>query len=149
MSEQAVFQVGLKAALWNEGRILLLRDRETQKVDFPGGRIDRGEEEVSLEEVLLREVKEEIGENVRVRIGPPVLAFREFGSGRDMYQFYVLFEARYLGGDIVLSDEHDWWAWTDPASWDVREEEIKGVRPALLKEKAALLRSYIVGGPRA
>lgn len=111
------FHVGLKAFLLDAaGRLLLLREATSGLWELPGGRIDVGEEFLPQERILRREFREELGEDVRIEIGPLALTWvRERAPGD--FVFLVGRRCRLLGGRIRLSDEHSEFAWVDKSSW--------------------------------
>jgi len=95
--------------------------------DMPGGRIDTDEFTAGLEDILRRELMEEIGNaEVHIHLSPVAVsrgiisASRDHG-GKDVHIFYVFFEADYNGGDIVISDEHTDHAWINLAEIDPKE----------------------------
>ena len=108
------FQVGIKAFLLNEkAELMLLRESSTGQWELPGGRIDVGEERLSQEQVLRREIKEELGPDVQIEVGPLVHSWvRERKPGE--FVFLVGRLCRLVGGAATLSDEHEAWAWAVP-----------------------------------
>jgi 8-oxo-dGTP diphosphatase len=94
-----------------EGRCLLLKRSMSSKGnpgkwDLPGGKVDAGE---SLEEGLLREVREEGGLTISLR---RVLGAAESESPTKRVA-YLIFEGRLVSGEVRLSDEHDDFIWID------------------------------------
>lgn len=117
-----------------QGRILLIRRSAASrnnagKWELPGGKVDGGE---SVEQALQREVQEETGLRVEV-CGVAGAAESAWDSRRIAY---LIFTATPHPGEVVLSDEHDAFAWvdvTDLASYDM---------PA---QFAGFLRRYLEG----
>lgn len=105
------FQVGIKAFLLNEkGELMLLRESTSGQWELPGGRIDVGEERLPQEQVLLREIREELGPDVHIEVGPLAHSWvRERKPGE--FVFLVGRLCRLSGGAATLSDEHEAWAW--------------------------------------
>lgn len=116
-----LFNVSLKLILENEhGEVLALKNPERSVIskfyDFPGGRINSNELRTSLEEVIRREVREEIGEDVQFKVD-----MNPSGIGRHLYfskklkrevcVMMIFFRAKYLGGDIRISEEHVGYKW--------------------------------------
>jgi len=74
MSGRQSFYVGIKAIISCSGGVLLLKDKAKDKWEFPGGRIDEGE---NIEEAMSRELHEELpgaqldshGEVLHVAVG--------------------------------------------------------------------------------
>ena len=63
------FEVSLKAAIVHERRLLLLKEADTGYWELPGGRIDVGEERLAHDAILAREIREELGGDVRLSSG--------------------------------------------------------------------------------
>ncbi len=95
----------------HQGRCLLLRrsaesKNNAGKWEFPGGKADAGE---TLDEALLREVREETGLNVElVRVAGA--AESDLPTRRVAY---LIFEARAESADVTLSSEHDAFEWVE------------------------------------
>ena len=113
------FQVGIKAFIMRGGQLLLLRETvEPQWWEIPGGRIDVGEEELQHDEVLKRELREELGTDFLYKIGSPLLTWVRPPHGeRKEYAFLVGIVCIAEGGEIHLSDEHSELRWVDRNSW--------------------------------
>jgi 8-oxo-dGTP diphosphatase len=104
------YQLSLKAIVRDErGYVLLLRRSARSKNnagrwDFPGGKVDPGEQ---LDEALEREVAEETGLATRIE--------RVAGAGEgerpDAKVVFLFFEMRAEPGTPCLSSEHDEYAW--------------------------------------
>ena len=112
-----MFEVSLKAAIVHDGRILLLREADTACWELPGGRIDVGEEFVAQSAVLAREIAEELGAGFKVAAGTEVVTWVRQRPTDGVFQFLVVRLCRHIGGDPVLSDEHDDLRWSTPADW--------------------------------
>jgi 8-oxo-dGTP pyrophosphatase MutT (NUDIX family) len=107
------FQVGVKAFVWHERRLLVVQERGgAQLWELPGGRIDAGEELTPLPEVLRRELREELGAGFGCTIGEPVACWvRASAPGRSMPVFLAGLRCIAPSGAIELSDEHVAWRW--------------------------------------
>lgn len=98
------------------GELLLLRrspstKRWPGKWGIAGGGMEAGE---TPEQALIRELREELGSDIRLRNlrGPDRLtAIGGYGG------FIYLWHQLWLGGNIVLSAEHTAFAWVDPAAY--------------------------------
>lgn len=113
----AEIQVSLKILLTNSKKEhLALLARSTSKVwhgkyDFPGGRINKDEIRVAFHTLLDREIKEEIGKTVRYTLRPDPVSMSMCKYPGEGEKMFILFEAKYRSGKIVLSDEHYDYRW--------------------------------------
>jgi 8-oxo-dGTP diphosphatase len=103
-----------KAFILKEGKILILKRSPKEDCfenmwDIPGGKIDFGE---TPEESLKREVKEECGIDIKVRI--PVSVWTFFKNNNKTQVVGISFLCNYISGDIRLSKEHVDYKWIDP-----------------------------------
>ena len=115
------FDVGVKAFIVNgRDEILLLRETASGQWELPGGRIDVGEERAPLEQVLRRELGEELGPEFQAEIGPLALTWARERKPND-FVFLVGRFCRYKSGTPRLSDEHDAWAWASASESDSLE----------------------------
>ena len=116
--KQAFFQVSLKILLHNGEKFLLTRGVKGD-IDLPGGRIDVGEENAPLEDIIAREVREELGKGVKFRLGPVLFMYRADRTKYERWVLGVVFDAEYISGDIKLSSEHMSYEWVDRESYAV------------------------------
>ena len=102
MTTQQEPPVSVKAALHcPEGWVLLKNDRN--EWELPGGRVD--ETDLTLEDVVRRECREELG--VEVQVGPLVHAYLfEVVPGRRVTIVCFLAQTSESSG-LSISDEHD------------------------------------------
>lgn len=128
------FFVGVKAVIIKDGKLLLLED--SSKPDFwdvPGGRIDDDE---TLDQTLLRELKEELPSHSNPRIGELLHAYRIPGSIKDDLGLVLLFyrvDADFEG-EIQLSDEHTSYEWVSLAEAEKRgSSAVKSLAQRLLQ----------------
>ena len=105
------FEVSLKVLLRQGNKVLLLRT-DLNHYDLPGGRINKDETKVATEKIISREVKEELGSNVRFTIKEPIFYFRADSKYGD-WVFIIVQKGDYLGGTIKLSKEHTSYEWVD------------------------------------
>lgn len=134
--ERGWFNVSLKVFLKNEkGQILALAAPEGSSItgyyDLPGGRVDEDEFEIDYETQIKRELAEEIGPDVRYELSlrPVALARHTYFSKRqnkEIKSFFICFEAKYLGGEIKISDEHIGYKWLDIGKIKLEEYFRKG-----------------------
>lgn len=115
------YEVSLKLLLHKKERVLVLRTEE-EDIDLPGGRIEKGEEKASFKEILSREIKEELGANVRYRIREPLFCYRGF-SQYGFWVFIIVHKAEYLGGTIKLSKEHKNYEWIDKQNTNFKRSD--------------------------
>lgn len=133
------FRIAQKIFVTNDkGEILTVRfsKNEPEKIrgcwDFPGGGLEYKED---LREALLREIREELGPTVKVKIGKPVAVW-DFMTvdGENKHCVAIGYEAQWLSGKVELSDEHDEYQWISPdklPSLHWREGHHKGVEQYL------------------
>ncbi len=112
--DYGIFHVGLKVLLEKDGKFLFLKADNKVNWDWPGGRIDNVEVTADLESILKREIREELGKDIKYKLGKPILQFRRHFRNRDIYIFITLYEAQYISGEIKLSHEHSSYHWFDP-----------------------------------
>lgn len=122
-----VFQLTQKAFLVRPGpsgdELLVLRDARSGRGDLPGGRLDEGELHGEWRDALARELVEELGPEARWTLDPaPRFWFKHriHASGYDALGF--AWTARWEGGEVALSEEHDRLDWVplatlDPSAW--------------------------------
>jgi len=103
--EHQDFNVGLKAFIKKDEKLLVLKETEG-KWELPGGR--------SLDKILLRETREELGEDFKLTVEHVFHTWiREADKGVDFYLFLVGFKCEYMEGEITLSPEHEDFCWID------------------------------------
>lgn len=116
------YQISLKLLIKNsQNEVLLLKVENHSKYngfyDFPGGRINEDEFETDVLEILNREVKEEIGQDLKFLLlqnNPLAYGRHEDFSrtyNKNVRYFYLLFEAEYLSGEVKISNEHVKFVW--------------------------------------
>ena len=109
-------KLGVKGVIFRAGRVLLLHRRDDLVLvpglwDMPGGGVEVGD---SLEDSLIREVREETG--FVVRVGRPVhawIAHARFVSGKELTSAIVCYECSTRAGGAPRLDpqEHTEYAW--------------------------------------
>lgn len=129
-TEHEYYQLSLKVIMKNDnGEVLGLGGLPdgifAGFYDFPGGRVSKGEFNLDFSEVIKREIFEELGEIKYEIFSQPVAVGKTFvpsiktRSGKDINVLYLFFEAKYLGGDIVISEEHIDYRWIDVEKEDL------------------------------
>jgi ADP-ribose pyrophosphatase YjhB (NUDIX family) len=81
-------KLDVRGAVIADDRILMVRERSTQRWTLPGGYVDVGE---SLSEAVEREVREETGLEVRARKIAGVFDHRKHGYKAHLYHFYKVY----------------------------------------------------------
>jgi ADP-ribose pyrophosphatase YjhB (NUDIX family) len=116
-------QIAVSAAIFRDGRVLLVRRARSPAKGFyslPGGRVEFGE---SLHAALHREVAEETALTIEII---ELAGWREVlptAAGGGHY-LIMSFAARWLAGEPVLNDELDDFSWRMPDGWgDLRITE--------------------------
>ena len=106
-----------------DGDKLLIPRSVDGDIDLPGGRIDVGEETLTLEDVIRREVREELGENLQFRLGKLLFVYRILRREDAGWKFVMVYDAEYLGGDIALSQEHASYEWVERDAYEVKQAD--------------------------
>ena len=119
----AMYHVGLKILLKKGDEFLFLTSDDGRHLDLPGCRIDDIEHTVPLPEVIAREVREELGEGVKYKLGKPVFQFRRHFEQWGWHIFLTVYEADWLSGNIQLSAEHSKYQWLHPKKADLKEKD--------------------------
>jgi 8-oxo-dGTP pyrophosphatase MutT (NUDIX family) len=149
MDEHDFYQISLKIFLKNsKGEVLVLKSKSGKRFagfyDLPGGRIEVREFAASFEEVMRRELKEELGD-IKIVVRPkPVAVGRHFVPAalfpqlkNDIHVLYLFFEADYVNGEIAVSGEHDGYMWLDLSRVEpdkyFTSGNLEGVKMYLLK----------------
>jgi 8-oxo-dGTP diphosphatase len=106
--------VGCGAAIWRDGRLLLLKRRKAPEAgtwSLPGGKVEFGER---LVDAVRREIAEEVGVEIEVTRS---LGFVEM-LGDGQHWVAPIYEARIIAGEPVNRepDKHDGMMWADPAA---------------------------------
>ena len=106
-------QLAVSAAIFRDGRVLLVRRARSPAKGFyslPGGRVEFGE---SLHSALHREIDEETG--LRIDIAG-LAGWREVlpSAGGGGHYLIMSFAARWAAGEPALNDELDDFKWLAP-----------------------------------
>jgi 8-oxo-dGTP diphosphatase len=106
-------QLAVSAAIFRDGKILLVRRAKSPARGFyslPGGRVEFGE---TLHAALHREVAEETALKIEI---VDLAAWREVvpGTGGGGHYLIMSFAARWSAGEPVLNDELDDYKWLAP-----------------------------------
>jgi 8-oxo-dGTP diphosphatase len=106
-------QLAVSAAIFRDGKILLVRRAKSPAQGFyslPGGRVEFGE---TLHAALHREVDEETALKIEIA---GLAAWREVvpGTGGGGHYLIMSFAARWIAHEPVLNHEHDDFRWLAP-----------------------------------
>ncbi|MDO8499782.1 MAG: NUDIX hydrolase [bacterium] len=124
ITKKDFYQISLKVILKNDkDEVLILNGHPDGSFagfyDLPGGRMDEEEFIIPFTQIIKRELREEVG-NIKISLNPkPVAIGRHFLSAsttsakKDLHILYVFFEAKFVGGKIKISDEHDGFRWVN------------------------------------
>ncbi len=117
------YNVSLKVFLKNDkGKILALKSIPDSAMegfyDFPGGRINTDEFETDYEDLIKRELREELGSDVKFKLSIKPVSFGRHHyfskrQNKEVRVLYLFFEAKYLGGEVTISHEHSGHDWLD------------------------------------
>ncbi len=113
MPEHQFFKVAQKAFIDRDGQVLVVYFPDGG-LDFPGGRIDVGEDDLMAS--IKREVREET--SLEIEVGEPFTTW--LNATRTV--FIVGYRCRFVSGDVVLSEEHDSYRWVDAGSYRELED---------------------------
>ena len=119
--EHQNFHVGLKGFIADKDKLLILQDGEGLW-ELPGGRVEQQEAHKELEEILRREITEELGESFEYNLegifhawvrkpDPKKGLSDQTYRNKDFHIFLVGFKCTYKQGDIKLSPEHTNFRW--------------------------------------
>ncbi len=131
--------VGVKALIVNQNKVLLLREASYDeginegKWDVPGGRINPEE---SIIEGLRREVREESG--LEIDLGEVLGVFDTFSmiKGEECHIVRIFYKAEAKSTEIVLSDDHDAYAWVTLE--DLKDKELVSSLPELIQKSLSI-----------
>lgn len=118
MENKDAYFVAVKMFLLDsEGNFLIIKDRFGDW-DIPGGRLREQDFSVPLEAVAERKIKEELGEDVKYKLGGPALFMRHerdeilpSGEREKRRIFAIGYTAQYEGGEIKLGKNHEKHEW--------------------------------------
>lgn len=108
--------VGVGAIVFNEGRLLVIKDRFSTEYKLPGGHIDKNE---SIKNAIKREVHEETGINIEFE---SIMNIGHFLNGQfEESNLYIVCTAKPLSKKITINDLSE----ITEAKWMNPEEFIK------------------------
>lgn len=136
-SNYVFYQISLKVLLRKQKKVLILCS-PNNLIDLPGGRIEKREAKSSIEKIIRREVKEELGPNVHFKLKNPIFHFRAYSKQYKYWVLIIVHEGEYLGGDITLSKEHKSYEWIEKKKFKVKQKDFH----ADDKEKYMVFKQY-------
>lgn len=115
-------KVAIKAIIEKDGKILVLKRSSAEEVydnlwDIPGGRMEFGEQP---NEAIKREIMEET--NLEAEIISP-FAVWSFMAKPDLQVVGITMIAKYVSGDVELSEEHSEFRWIDAKEFSKLEAD--------------------------
>ncbi|MFA5013718.1 MAG: NUDIX hydrolase [Candidatus Paceibacterota bacterium] len=122
----ATYNVAMKILLKKGNKVLLLKYFSDGLTDLPGGRIDNNEYDLPIEKIIKREVQEELGKNLKYKLGKPAFQFRRYFKKTGHRIFITVYEAKYISGNIKLSREHNDYEWVDPKKVRATQKSFTG-----------------------
>ena len=131
-------QLAVSAAIFRDGKILLVRRARSPAKGFyslPGGRVEFGE---TLHAALHREVDEETALKIEII---DLAGWREVvpGTGGGGHYLIMSFAARWIGGEPVLNDELDHFLWLAPEG--IGDLKVTGGLQEVIRSAQRLLRT--------
>ena len=116
-TEKDLYYVAVKVFLRDGDKLLITHDIFGEW-DLPGGRIRTDEFDKPLETVIERKIREELGSEVKYKLGEPIVFMRHerqeaTQNNKTVRIFAVGYDAKYLGGEVKLGDHHDKLEWVN------------------------------------
>lgn len=103
---------------------MIIRDIYDDGWDIPGGRLRKMDFNVPLERVVKRKVIEELGKNIRFKLGRPVVFMRHermellSDTKRQKKRIFAIgYQAKYLSGKIKLGSYVKKYKWINPQTF--------------------------------
>lgn len=106
-----MFRILTKALVFKNDKILLLRRSKHSafgalKWDLPGGKLEFGE---TLEDSLIREIKEET--KINVKLIKPICTCSSLNDDNTKQYITIVYECEFINGEVNLDFEHDQYKW--------------------------------------
>ncbi|AXR69712.1 NUDIX hydrolase [Leptospira mayottensis] len=119
MSKHGFFQITQKLFLRKGDELLILRDRKSGLGDLPGGRMNEDEFFEDWNLSMEREIEEELGSQIRIKVFPkPLFVHKHRVNEGNFPCIIIAYHANFLGGEIILSEEHDYIAWKNVLTFE-------------------------------
>ncbi len=120
--DYATYWVAFKILLKKSDKFLFLITSKEGFLDLPGGRADSNEGKVPIKKILEREIREELGNNIKYKVKGPIFQFRRYSKLKKTYNLLTVYEAKYIKGVIKLSTEHGSYEWINPKKYKFKEK---------------------------
>lgn len=119
MSEHGFFQITQKAFIRRGDELLVMRDRKSGEGDLPGGRMNEDEFFGDWILSLKRELSEELGNNLKLKIKEDVILVHKHRVNLGNHPCIILgYEAEFESGELQISDEHDYMEWVNTKTYN-------------------------------
>ena len=119
MKESGLFQISQKLFLIKENKVLILKDKKSKLGDLPGGRMNQNEFFEDWVDSLKREIKEELGKQFQYYVyRKPFLVHKHMVQQENTPCVIIAYLGNYIGGDIHISDEHEFFEWVSIANYN-------------------------------
>jgi 8-oxo-dGTP pyrophosphatase MutT (NUDIX family) len=114
MSDHGFFQITQKAFIRKGDLLLVMRDKKSGEGDLPGGRMNQNEFFENWIDSLKRELEEELGTSMKLKISEDVVLIHKHRVNLGNYPCVILgYDCEYISGEINISEEHDFFEWVD------------------------------------
>jgi 8-oxo-dGTP diphosphatase len=128
-----LYVVAVAAIIFREEKILAMRRAATKDAgaglwETLSGRVPLGEEPL---EAVKREILEE--SNLTVEVEPQPFTIYQ-AKRKDLPMMVIVYKAKYLSGEVLMSDEHDAFDWLTPEEFAERSTLTKLVETVFLAE---------------
>jgi 8-oxo-dGTP diphosphatase len=128
-----LYVVAVAAIIFREEKILAMRRAATKDAgaglwETLSGRVPLGEEPL---ESVKREILEE--SNLTVEVEPQPFTIYQ-AKRKDLPMMVIVYKAKYLSGEVLMSDEHDAFDWLTPEEFAERSTLTKLVETVFLAE---------------
>ncbi|ALO24488.1 NUDIX hydrolase [Leptospira borgpetersenii serovar Ballum] len=144
LSKHGFFQITQKLFLRKGDELLILRDRKSGLGDLPGGRMNEDEFFEDWNLSIEREIEEDLGPQIKIKVFPkPLFVHKHKVNEGNFPCIIIAYHANFLGGEIILSDEHDYIAWKNVRTFEPNPLFTEYMLDAVnlyLKEYASLVR---------
>jgi ADP-ribose pyrophosphatase YjhB (NUDIX family) len=141
--EKDSYFVAVKIFLEKDGKFLIMKDNFGDW-DLPGGRIKKDEFDTPLEDVVARKMSEEVGDDIKYKLGKPIVFMRheriEKSTKETVRIFAIGYQATWISGEILTSERHVEIIWADQKTF--KPEDYfkggwrKGVQEYMLQQSA-------------